>query len=302
MTLTAILLLVVSACIHAGWNLVCKRQHPSQTFFFLTGLFGTFLLLPVGIRYRAAIAGIPVPVWGLVAGAGFFMALYYVSLAGAYRKGDLSLAYPLARSSPILVVMFVSFVMGRGHQIGVLAVIGILLVVTGCFLLPMRRFSDFHPRNYVNACCLLALLAAIGTAGYTILDDHALAILRGPPAPLFTPLTAAFVYLFLEGFCAMCWQGIGLLAIPAERRRFAQCAAQEWKSAFLACVGIYLAYGLALTSMAFVTNVSYVAAFRQLSIPIGVAFGILLLKEPRPAPRLAGVAVMLAGLILVAVG
>ena len=43
-------------------------------------------------------------------------------------------------------------------------------------------------------------------------------------------------------------------------------------------------YGLVLASMAHVTNVSYAAAFRQLSIPLGAFLGIWLQKEPSPPP------------------
>ena len=62
-------------------------------------------------------------------------------------------------------------------------------------------------------------------------------------------------------------------------------------------IGIYLAYTLVLVAMGFVTNVSYVVAFRQLSIPLGAALGILLLKEPPYRPKLVGIAVAFAGLV-----
>ena len=55
-------------------------------------------------------------------------------------------------------------------------------------------------------------------------------------------------------------------------------------------------------AMAFSGNVSYVVGFRQLSIPLGAIVGILVLKEASPVPKLTGVAIMFAGLVLVAVG
>jgi uncharacterized membrane protein len=61
-------------------------------------------------------------------------------------------------------------------------------------------------------------------------------------------------------------------------------------------------YGLVLASMTYVTDVSYVAAFRQLSIPIGALFGIVLLKEQCPAPKLLGILIISIGLILVGIG
>ena len=79
-------------------------------------------------------------------------------------------------------------------------------------------------------------------------------------------------------------------------------AARQAKPAAIAGTGIVFAYGLALIAMAFVSNVSYVAAFRQLSIPIGAGFGIMLLKEPCHTPRRCGVAIILIGLIMVGMG
>ena len=54
--------------------------------------------------------------------------------------------------------------------------------------------------------------------------------------------------------------------------------------------------------MGFVTNVSYVVAFRQISIPLGALVGVFALKEPRYRPKFAGVLIMFAGLILVGIG
>jgi len=53
--------------------------------------------------------------------------------------------------------------------------------------------------------------------------------------------------------------------------------------------------------MTFARNVSYVVAFRQLSIPIGAILGMTVLHEPRNAMKLTGMGVMMAGLLLVAI-
>jgi drug/metabolite transporter (DMT)-like permease len=45
-----------------------------------------------------------------------------------------------------------------------------------------------------------------------------------------------------------------------------------------------------------------VAPARETSIVIGAAFGWLVLREPRPARRLIGAVVVLAGIGLIAVG
>ncbi len=59
-------------------------------------------------------------------------------------------------------------------------------------------------------------------------------------------------------------------------------------------------YGLVLTAMAYASNVSYIAAFRQLSIPLGAILGILVQKEPSYPTKLASVGIIFTGLILIA--
>ena len=52
--------------------------------------------------------------------------------------------------------------------------------------------------------------------------------------------------------------------------------------------------------MAYATNVSYIAAFRNLGIAIGAVLGIVVQKEPAYPPKLLGIAVLLAGLASIA--
>ena len=65
----------------------------------------------------------------------------------------------------IVLVTLVAVATGKTDQISSLSMVGLLLVVGGCFLVPLERFTDFRLGNYVNATCLLALLAAIGSGG-----------------------------------------------------------------------------------------------------------------------------------------
>ena len=51
--------------------------------------------------------------------------------------------------------------------------------------------------------------------------------------------------------------------------------------------------------MAYASNVSYVAAFRQLSIPLGALFGIAVQKEASTTTKLVGIGSVLTGLVLV---
>ncbi len=301
MSLIAVVLILISAFTHAGWNLMSKNRC-SGAFFLIGNSLAVVCMAPLLWIFRFQVMLIPPAVWGLLLGTGFFLALYYLCLAGAYRTGDLSMAYPLIRSSPILVVTFVTFVLGRGHEIGPLAYAGIVLVVAGCFLLPISHFRDFNIHKYRSACCVLAFLAAIGTAGYTIIDDRALAILRNLPDHPFSPYSAAMVYVVLEAIISSVWLAAGVVLIASERRKLQMFQRRDIKRAFITGLGIYGTYGMVLASMAFVKNVSYVAAFRQTSILIGALLGFTLLHEPRYRPKIVGIVIVFIGLVLVGIG
>ena len=50
--------------------------------------------------------------------------------------------------------------------------------------------------------------------------------------------------------------------------------------------------------MFFVTNVSFVQAFRQLSLPVGALLGFIILKEKVSILRLIALTVIMIGLII----
>ena len=302
MSLIAILLIVASAILHAGWNLHSKSRNPSSAFFLITTVAGLVIFSPFLVLHARVLPLIPARIWTLIAATGFFMAVYYIGLAGAYRSGNLSIAYPLARSSPLIVVAVVTLILGRGDQVSYGCLAGIVMVAWGCFMLPAQRFTEFRARNYWNATCGLALMAAIGTAGYSMMDDEALRELRDASTYGLSPLSASLFYAGLEACSSVLWQLLAARLSPGGWARLRNELRHGVSHPLMSGVAIWAAYSLVLVAMGFSKNISYVVAFRQLSIPLGAALGILVLKEPAPAPKIAGVAVIFVGLMLVAAG
>ena len=60
------------------------------------------------------------------------------------------------------------------------------------------------------------------------------------------------------------------------------------------------AYALILFAFAFVTNVSFVQAFRQMSLPLGFFAGVIILHEKASKPKLLGLILIVTGLVLIA--
>jgi len=301
-TLLAAALIIVSAFMHAGWNFISQRRSPSLAFFFVTAVFAALTISPILIFHRAVLKGVPTAVWLLVLATGIAQLVYFFGLAGAYRRGDISLAYPLARALPVLLVATISLLWGNGGQIGPLGLLGMALITVGCIILPLRHWQQLSLRAYQDVVVLMAVVAAIGTAGYTLIDDEALRQLRTALPLPNTQITLLFMALQTSSTALM--MGLATLLSSTERRQLRQVWHNRTllRTSLVTGVVIMATYGLVLAAMAYVTNVSYVAAFRQLSIPIGALLGLTLQQEPRYRPKLLGIAIVSLGLVLVGIG
>lgn len=287
---------------HAGWNFISQRRSPSLAFFFVTAVFAALTISPILLIHRAVLTRVPTAVWLLVLATGIAQMVYFFGLAGAYRRGDISLAYPLARALPVLLVAVISLRWGNGGQIGPLGLLGMALITIGCVILPLRHWQQFSLHAYRDAVVLMAVVAAIGTTGYTLIDDEALRQLRAALPLSTTQVTLLFIALQTNSTALML--GLGTLLFPTERGQLGQIWHNRalLRTSLVTGVVIMATYGLVLAAMAYVSNVSYVAAFRQLSIPIGALLGLTLQQEPRYRPKLLGIGIVSIGLVLVGIG
>ncbi len=304
MALFAIMLIVVSAVAHASWNLICKAKAPSAAFFWLLTLFTLIPGAPVFFAgYTDILSSLPVVFWILMIVTGLFQTGYYIGLANAYRLGDVSIAYPLARSIPLLLTPLVTALFALGKMPGTAALCGMGIIFCGGLMLPHSRFADMADwRKYLSGAILFALGAAVCITGYTVIDKEGLRIMENCAAAPAGKLDAAFFFLYLENIAIGLWLTPYVLLYRKERQQVREqitsikSCSFSLLAAFL-CNGAYL---LILWAMQFVDNVSYIQAFRQLSIPLGAAAGIVLLHEKITKPKLAGLILIITGLILVA--
>ncbi len=300
MTIGAGLLLLVSAVLHASWNLLSKQESSTNAFFLVANAVGALCLAPGLLIWPQVLAAFSGPVWVLVLLTGILQAIYFAGLTGSYRTGDLSVAYPLLRSFPVVAVPLATLLLGQGRAIGGQFMIGAGLVVAGCLLIPLNSLAGWHPRTYWRRSSLFALLAGLGTTGYLIVDDMALrhlrAVVTGPSARVET----AVVYAAIEGAST----SLCLLLLVLSRKGLPDLrqAFSHFRQPAIVGVGMYAAYLLVLIAMGFVQNVSYVVALRQLSVLLGALLGILVLKEPRSGPKWVGIVVLMGGLVLAGTG
>ena len=300
MSLAAVVLVLLSVATHVWWNLLAKRQHPTSAFFLVGNFMALLWMAPLLVWLSPPLSSIPAAVWYVLVATGVAQAVYYAGLAGAYRTGDMSFAYPLARSVPPVFVLAGSVVLGRSDHISGQCILGITVLVAGGALLPMRSFRDLRLRNYANACFCLSLLSAVGTAGYSLCDDHGLRLLRA--TPWFGVALATIVYAVLEAISTMLILAVWVLCNARERRDLPRVLAQTKTEALLVGSGVYVSYGLALAAMAYVADVTYVVGLRQLSVPVGALLAVRLFGERMTGPKVAGLLLCTGGTVLIGTG
>ena len=294
----AIGLIALSALLHALWNFFGKKTNPSTGFFTLSVSMTPVLLLPFVWHSTSNLTMLPTRFWELAVVSGICQSWYFASLAGAYRNGDISITYPLARSSPVIIVAITTLILGQGG-VTFSGFLGMCVIIIGSLLLPMQHFADFRISNYLHRSTVFALSAAFATAGYSIVDDRAVKLMADHL--LSVPhLEIAILYIWVQAVLTAVPMLILQLVHRPWRLALIQTCRTNYRMALIASIAIASTYILVLWSMQYVENVSYVVAFRQLSIPIGVALGIGLLKESSYPPKIAGVAMICGGLLAVA--
>jgi drug/metabolite transporter (DMT)-like permease len=167
---------------------------------------------------------------------------------------------------------------------------GILLVVSGCTLVPLRSISDLRLSAYLNRTSVWMLTAALGTVGYTFLDKIAAEVVQQGAD---TAARYGYFY-FLISFIPY-WGFMRLTQPPVQRKQ-----SNDWLLALVASIFGFGAYWLILWAYQLSPYASYIVAFRQFSIVIGAVIAFIVLKEPGVKVRLVGAGMITFGLVLIA--
>ena len=294
MTPAALSLILVSALLHAGWNLIGKRTAQTVRFYAWAMGFGMLIFSPLLLPVWNRILALPAQFWGLLLASGLCQTLYLSGLAKAYTFGNLNLVYPLARALPVLIVPAVVLLSYGQSELSPGDLAGMGLIMVGSLALPLSRWRDWHWRNYCTPAIGWVLLAAGATAGYSVVDSAAIRLMKGQG---FTSFEAGSSFVVLQAAACLLWM------LPLVRWVFGESLRTLPDPGWTLLAGTFIigTYLLILVSMSMVTEVSYVVALRQVSIPLGIMIGVIWLRESLSLPRMQGLIVMLAGLLLVSV-
>lgn len=276
-----IALIVGAAVAHATWNVTVKRARTSGAgFLWLTFAVGAVVFAPFGI---ASLAGTGADLWhwaGFAAVSGAIQVGYFLLLQRAYRVADVSIVYPLARGSgPLLSVVFAIVLLGESPT--VLGLLGAAVVIAGVMTI---GFAGERTAN--RAGILFGLAVGVVIAVYTLWDSAAVTVGRMPPVGLYWGSTVVQALLLAP-------------AALRERSTIRGTARRHWLAILIVGVLAPLAYILVLTAIQ-LAPVSIVAPAREVSVVLVGLAGWLLFREPHPVQRLAGAAIVLVGVGILA--
>ena len=278
MPLAVLPLVLVAAVLHASWNALLKASENPLSLAARAVTWGTLVSLPaVAVAwFLTGRPGLPLAGWLLALASAFLELIYFIALSTAYRRGELSFVYPIARgTAPLLAVVVGLLLLGeRLHPAGGLGVVALLAGIWA-----VRRPAS------AGSALWPALLTGVMIAAYTSLDR--IGVRLGPP----------WIYGWLLWF----FGAVFLIAYTTIRRVPGSRLTEEPRTS--ATVGMLMtaAYFMILFALS-VAPLAIIAPLRESAIVLVTAWGIWRLRERRGAwVRLAGALAIVAGIALLTV-
>jgi len=287
------LFLVLSAAVcHAAWNVVAHGvSRIGVPFLWWAALASTVLWAPV-IPFTGGLgeAG-PDLATGFAIGVGVSAVLhvvYMLVLQRGYAVGRLSTVYATARGTGPALSSFLAVVL-LGEQIGLVAAIGIVVIVGGVVatgLIDRAEPTVGLRRPRVDPSIVFGVLTGAAIAAYTIWDAHALRTWGLSPVAFMVGCTA--VELLFWGPQAYRRRGEMLGILRAH-----------WPRVLAFGVLSPLSYILVLTAVT-MAPVALVAPLREVSVVLVSLFGVIVLREGFAVRRVTASVVVLAGVLMLA--
>ncbi len=279
----AVCAVLLAAITHATWNLAAKRAAHSHHFVWIYSL-GSVVLWGPAVAWIVIQTRPTFDSWQCLAllGTAIFHLGYSLALQAGYRAADLSVVYPVARGTgPVLSFIGGAFLLNETP--GILALIGLLLVVLGIVLvtgLLHRHLLTLRTGLYWG------LTIGVCIATYTLNDGWAVKIL------LIHPLLVDYSGNVFRLIVLTPRTIAGSDNLIAEIKQYLVPALTV---SVLGTIG----YVLVLFAMK-IAPISHVAPARELATLVGMYFGARMLRERITIERIFGAVCIVGGVISLA--
>jgi len=268
-------LVLLAAFLHATWNALVKAGKDRLVVLAIANGTGVFISLLI-----APSVFLPLPAsWPFLLASVALHTGYYFFLIHAYRVGDLSHVYPLARGlSPMLVALLAAVFANE-----IPPPWGMAGVVLACAGIASLAFDSGPPWRGDGRPLSFAVGTAIFIAAYTLADGMGV---RRAGSSL-----AYIVWLMiLDGIPIICF------TVYVRRRQLASFGA-NWRAGCTSGVLQFGAYALVIWAMSLGTMAS-VSALRETSVIFAAFIAALVLKERVGVLRIAAAILVALGIVL----
>ncbi|KPL02828.1 MAG: hypothetical protein AMJ73_08195 [candidate division Zixibacteria bacterium SM1_73] len=289
MPLKALILVVLAGLLQAFSNVLIKESQRKVAFMTLASSISLIFYFPLFIWMHQT-SGIHFWSWIGIVACGGTGTIYYLLLARAYDRDDLSVIFPVTRGfGPIFILIF-ALILLREH-ISLLGLLGILIAVFGSYVihLPSFRFSDLSVpfKAFKSKAFLYSMGAGACTATYSLISKKNLEAVD--------PLTLMYwIFIFMVLFLFI------FLLLKNGSSEIKEEAKTNKKN--LLMIGILTFLGSLLVLYALeISKVSYLGAARNVSIVFGVLLGSFFLREGYGKIRLAASLLIFGGIFLISV-
>ena len=283
MTSLALCLVLLAALSHASWNLSAKYAADSRHFVWLFSAGSVLIYGPVVLGVVLVEQPHFTPRhWLSLAATSVLHLLYSISLQRGYRVSDLSVVYPIARGTGPLL-SFIGAALWLGETPTAQSLAGLVLSVGGILL--VAGLVGHHERAPARGV-FYGLLTGGFIAAYTLNDGWAVKMLM--ISPFIIDFTGNLFRMLV--LAPRAWRD--RVAVAREAREFR-------KPVIVVSVLGPLGYILVLFAMR-LAPISHVAPARELSTLVGAWFGSRLLRESSGPWRVAGAALIVAGVVSLA--
>ena len=161
----AIGLSLLAAALHAYWNVRLKAADDPLALAARALPLGTALAAPVvgALWLAGGRPGMPWQGWLLLVFSVLLELVYMHLLSAAYRRGDVSSVYPVARGSAPLLAVLAGLLL-FGERLHAFQLLGVALLLVGIWLA--------RPPRRQRASLALAILIGVCIAAYTAVDSR----------------------------------------------------------------------------------------------------------------------------------
>ena len=206
-------LVAISAVLHVAWNVRLKTAGDALRAATIGMLAAAVGIVPGGVLVWWMGGAHALPADGIALGiaSGVVEAAYFVFLAAAYRRGDLSVVYPLARGSAPLLAVAVG-VGALGERLGIAGSLGVVALFAGFLWLqrPWRALAlarrgargGAARRTALDSPVLFALATGVTIATYTTIDRLGTRLIEPVPYAAILWATCSLILIAWVAFVA----------------------------------------------------------------------------------------------------